>query len=155
MGQITGNDKDFPTIKQVNEALGSVVGGNTELDISEYVYELFMLKYSEYDGDDNTIGKNEYFDLTNSKIIEMLEKIIEVKPSILKGKGNIGGNENLIFNTSNIKWCETTYYTTTPKFIISFKIYGILMDLSYHFSFIKQENDSYKYSRYTVDLNGF
>ena len=28
MGQITGNDKDFPTIKQVNDTLSSV-GGTT------------------------------------------------------------------------------------------------------------------------------
>ncbi len=33
MGQITGNDKDFPTIKQVNDALGDIDGGGT-LDIS-------------------------------------------------------------------------------------------------------------------------
>lgn len=39
MGQITGNDKDFPTIKQVNDALS---GGGT-LDISEYLDDLFTL----------------------------------------------------------------------------------------------------------------
>lgn len=33
MGQITGNDKDFPTIKQVNDALGDN-GGGQSLDIT-------------------------------------------------------------------------------------------------------------------------
>ena len=39
MGQITGNNKDFPTIKQVNDALGDIDGGGTlniSLEASEF-----------------------------------------------------------------------------------------------------------------------
>ena len=41
MGQITGNDKDFPTIKHVNDAL-SGAGGGQALDISGTKYEEFV-----------------------------------------------------------------------------------------------------------------
>ena len=74
MGQITGNDKDFPTIKQVNDALS---GGGT-LDISEYLDDLFTLTDTTPDQDITDMGNgefNENFD--NPHIIEMLEKIIK------------------------------------------------------------------------------
>lgn len=35
MGQIAGNDKDFPTIKQVNDALSGAVGGTLDISIKE------------------------------------------------------------------------------------------------------------------------
>lgn len=41
MGQITGNDKDFPTIKQVNDALGSV-GGTLDISIKEEEFRSFF-----------------------------------------------------------------------------------------------------------------
>ena len=125
MGKITGNDKDFPTIKQVN------------------------------DKDITIIGDNEYNELDNQHIIEMLEKIIQVKPTILKG---ISENNNIDFETSNIKWGITSMPDNgndyVNQWIISFKIYIIIYGLSYHFIFFKMLED-YLYSKYIVDANGF
>lgn len=157
MGQITGNDKDFPTIKQVNDALSGAVGGT--LDISEYLDDLFNLTNTTPDQDTSSITENEYNELDNQHIIEMLEKIIEVKPTILKGAtNNIQYLSNIDFETSNIKWCITSILEIGNEYvnqwIISFKIYLIAFGFSYHFSFIKTLN-SYFYSKYAVDLNGF
>ena len=41
MGQITGNDKDFPTIKQVNDAL-SGVGGTLDITIKEDEFRAYF-----------------------------------------------------------------------------------------------------------------
>ncbi len=154
MGQITGNDKDFPTIKQVNDALS---GGGT-LDISEYLDDLFTLTDTTPDQDITDMGNgefNENFD--NPHIIEMLEKIIKVKPTILKGAKNISSlSTNINFETSNIKWCITSMPDNNyiNQWIISFKIYLIIYGISYHFSFFKML-DNYIYSKYIVDANGF
>ena len=75
MGQITGNDKDFPTIKQVNDALSGAVGGT--LDISEYLEDLFALTNTKIDVFDT--------ELTNQHLLELIDKILEVKPTVLKG----------------------------------------------------------------------
>lgn len=156
MGQITGNDKDFPTIKQVNDALSGAVGGT--LDISEYLEDLFNLTDTTPDQDINNVEDNEYNELDNQHIIEMLEKIIEVKPTILKGAANSEDMSTIVFETSNIKWCITSMPEIGNEYvnqwIISFNIYMIVYGLSYHFSFIKTLN-SYFYSKYVVDLNGF
>lgn len=101
MGQITGNDKDFPTIKQVNDALSGAVGGT--LDISEYLDDLFNLTDTTPNQDINNVEDNEYNELDNQHIIEMLEKIIEVKPTILKGTSNSEDMSTIVFETSNIK----------------------------------------------------
>ena len=66
MGQITGNDKDFPTIKQVNDALSGAVGGT--LDISEYLEDLFALTNTKIDVFDT--------ELTNQHLLELIDKIL-------------------------------------------------------------------------------
>lgn len=152
MGQITGNDKDFPTIKQVNDTLSSAVGGT--LDISEYFDDLFNLTDTTPDQDTSNIKDNEYNELDNQHIIEMLEKIIQVKPTILKG---ISENTDVDFETSNIKWCISSILDNdnyVNQWIISFKIYVIIYGASYHFVFVKSLN-TYNYSKYFVDSNGF
>ncbi|WP_195453323.1 hypothetical protein, partial [Alistipes communis] len=101
MGQITGNDKDFPTIKQVNDALSGAVGGT--LDISEYLEDLFALTNTKIDVFDT--------ELTNQHLLELIDKILEVKPTVLKGSVDetllIG--DNFSFETSDIVWstCDT------------------------------------------------
>ena len=87
----------------------------------------------------------------------MLEKIIKVKPTILKGAKNISSlSTNINFETSNIKWCITSMPDNNyiNQWIISFKIYLIIYGISYHFSFFKML-DNYIYSKYIVDANGF
>lgn len=42
MGKITGNDKDFPTIKQVNDALSGAVGGTLNISIKEDEFRAFF-----------------------------------------------------------------------------------------------------------------
>lgn len=73
MGKITGNNNDFPTIKQVNDALA---GSNSTLDISAYVTELFELNDAEYNGlTDSSSVNNEYLKLTSPTLIELFDKI--------------------------------------------------------------------------------
>ena len=88
----------------------------------------------------------------------MLEKIIEVKPTILKGTGGINSIfQNISFETSNIKWgitSTTEIDNCINQWIISFNIYMIVYSFSYHFSFFKMLED-YFYSKYAVDANGF
>lgn len=144
MGQITGNDKDFPTIKQVNDALGSVGG---ILDISEYFNELYDLDFTDI----NTIDT----ELTNQHLLDLIVKIIEVKPTVLKGSVDKTSSivSNFSFETSDIVWsvCDIDNY---KNYKITFKIYLSIFSVSYYFSFynvIKVKGNFY--SKYVVAGN--
>ena len=144
MGQITGNDKDFPTIKQVNDALSGAVGRT--LDISEYLEDLFALTNTKIDVFDT--------ELTNQHLLELIDKILEVKPTVLKGSVDetllIG--DNFSFETSDIVWstCDTGIYKNQYK--ITFKIYLIAYSASYYFSFYKVLEYIF-YSKFIVEGN--
>lgn len=144
MGQITGNDKDFPTINQVNDALSSAVGGT--LDISEYFDDLYNL-----DETDKNIIDTE---LTSQHLLELIDKILEVKPTVLKGSvdetSSIG--YNFSFETSDIVWSIGDIYIYKNQYKITFKIYLIIYTASYYFSFYKMLESNF-YSKFIVAGN--
>lgn len=144
MGQITGNDKDFPTIKQVNDALNGAGGGT--LDISEYFDELYNLAETKID-----IINTE---LTNQHLLELIDKILDVKPTVLKGSvDEISSiSNNFSFETSDIVWsnCDSGNYKNQYK--ITFKIYLIGYTVSYYFSFYKMLEFNF-YSKFIVAGN--
>lgn len=142
MGKITGNDKDFPTIKQVNDALSDVVGGT--LDISEYFEDLMDLTNTET----NVVNTN----LTNQHLLEMIDKILEVKPTVLKGSVNTEQFPSFSFETSDITWALVNMGDYNNQYKITFKIYVIAYTASYYFSFYKMiENNNY--SKYIIAGN--
>ena len=73
MGQITGNDKDFPTIKQVNDTLSSV-GGTTP---KENILRVNLLDII------NNSGK-----ITDNEIIEDVENSIKKRMSTMQNTKN-------------------------------------------------------------------
>lgn len=141
MGKITGNNNDFPTIKQVNDAL---TGNNSTLDISTYVTELFELKDTKYVGlTDSGSTNNEYLELTSPTLIELFDKINNTKPSLIYGKGLWGNNE--IEFTTNYNLCNTKL-SPYNNYIISFKIYLIAYGFVYNFVVFKML-DGYLYHK--------
>lgn len=108
MGKIIGNDNDFPTIKQVNDVL---VGNSNTLDISSYVTELFNLEDTKNSKSNNI--------LTNSNIIELINKIINTKIFFIYGKGLFQDSEIEFMTSCN--FCKTNYLEYY-NYIISFKI---------------------------------
>lgn len=140
MGQIAGNDKDFPTIKQVNDALSGAVGGT--LDISEYFDELYNLDDTKIDVLDT--------ELTNQHLLELIDKILEVKPTVLKGfadKASI--SNNFSFETSDIVWSISDIDNYKNQYKITFKIYIVAYTISYYFSFYKMLENTF-YSKFAV-----
>lgn len=143
MGKITGNDNDFPTIKQVNDAL---TGSNSTLDISAYATELFELKDTKYVGlTDSSSASNEYLELTSPTLIELFDKINNTKPSLIYGKG-LWENSEIEF-TTNYNLCVTKLSQyNNYNYIISFKIYLIAYGFVYNFVVFKML-DSYFYHK--------
>ncbi|MCE9273118.1 hypothetical protein K0G55_14075 [Bacteroides fragilis] len=140
MGKIIGNDNDFPTIKQVNDVL---VGNSNTLDISSYVTELFNLEDTK-----NSINNNI---LTNSKIIELINKIINTKIFFIYGKGLLQDNEIEFMTSCN--FCKTNYLEYY-NYIISFKIcapteYGFV----YNFVLFKMLNSYFYYKFFAEELS--
>lgn len=145
MGQITGNNKDFPTIKQVNDALSNV---DRILDISEYFNELYDLNITDI----NTIDT----ELTNQHLLELIDKILEVKPTVLKGSVDKTSSldANFSFETSDIVWsvCDIDNYKNQYK--ITFKIYLSAFSITYCFSFFTVINvEGNFYLKYAVFAN--
>ena len=140
MGQITGNDKDFPTVKQVNDAFGGT------LDISEYFNELYNLAVTDVKIIDTK--------LTNQHLFELIDKILEVKPTVLKGSVDetllIG--DNFSFETSDIVWSTCDIDVNKNQYKITFKIYLIAYSASYYFSFYKVLEYIF-YSKFIVEGN--
>ena len=98
MGQITGNDKDFPTIKQVNDTLSSV-GGTTP---KENILRVNLLDII------NNSGK-----ITDNEIIEDVENIIKQRPDRLD-HFSIESCKILLVKSSKVEYFEFVYYEN-PK----------------------------------------
>ncbi|BBL15117.1 MAG: hypothetical protein ACLSEC_00775 [Alistipes communis] len=98
MGQITGNDKDFPTIKQVNDTLSSV-GGTTP---KENILRVNLLDII------NNSGK-----ITDNEIIEDVENIIKQRPDRLD-HFSIESGKILLVKSSKVEYFEFVYYEN-PK----------------------------------------
>ncbi len=103
---------------EIDNILDNALNGGV-LDISEYFESLLDL----YETDGNVSGN-----LENPLLIELFEKIIEIKPTILTATINSVGK----FSTSAIKWVEACD-NENFIFVVNFKFFhpfGGLMSIT-------------------------
>ena len=94
---------------EIDNILDNALNGGV-LDISEYFESLLNL--------DETDG-NDYDNLENPLLIELFEKIIKIKPTILTTTFNSVNK----FSTSAIKWAEAKDNDNTLIFVVNFKFF--------------------------------
>ncbi len=116
------------------------------MDISEYFNELYNLAVTDVKIIDTK--------LTNQHLFELIDKILEVKPTVLKGSVDeisvLG--INFSFETSDIVWSTCDIDVNKNQYKITFKIYLALYNISLYFSFYKMLEDIF-YSKYLVSSN--